>query len=132
MSVQALVIMAAGLFQGALVWAPPKDEPYYARVQIQGVLEARDRPFQPLHISVTTLKPARKTTKFPLSIRELKGWTAEKLDKCNGSIVRVTGTLEEESIINEKHVKEKRLVIVVRAIEFVEKDDPKDYYPRAR
>jgi hypothetical protein len=126
MSVQVLLIAAVGLLPGA---PPPKDDaakppkvwPYYARVEIQGVLNTGAGALrEPLTIEIPT-RP--RGTRFPLKVSELKDWTEKNLEKYNGRIVRVTGTLELLPVTTGSGVTEDRLTIVAKTLEFREEKD---------
>ena len=126
MRLKLLAVVAVGVFlllagpevQGA---DKPKEMPYYAKVEIQGIFNTAERRDE-LQFIVIPTRP--NWTKYRVDLSKLKEWTTEKLRKTNGRIVRVTGTLESQPVPVRRGVTENRLVIVVASMIAVDEAIP--------
>lgn len=125
---RALTIVAIGLLLGADDpkkdgAKPPKDVAFYAKVEIQGYFStAAARRLNELMAVDVPAGPSKGM--FSLDISKLKGWTGDKVADLSGRAVRVTGTLEYQSVLVKPGVTENRLVIVATTLEDVDPGPP--------
>ena len=122
---RVLLILVTGLLVGAGApkdggTKPPKEDAYYAKVEIQGVLTTVGKVAgEPISIDIPR---DRKWISYPLNVSKLKGWPVEKVEKYNGRLVRVTGTLELLPVKTATGATEDQFVIVAETFECLEKD----------
>jgi hypothetical protein len=99
---------------------PPKDEPFYAKVDIQGALITVHERWEPMFIVISN-RPQQ--VKLPLIVDKLEGRKDEKFGKSNGQIVRVKGILELRPIATETGGTEDRFTIVAKTVDVVEEEE---------
>jgi hypothetical protein len=96
----------------------PKDEPFYAKVEIRGGLESVQEEGNPMFI-VIAAQP--KHLRVPLIVNDLELWSEEKWRKADYKQVRVGGTLKFMPVKTQaKLLPEDRFVIVANNLDVVE------------
>jgi hypothetical protein len=109
----------------SVVWEnggqPPKDEPFYAKVEARGILRGLPFDEEPMNIVIS---PNPKWLPLPLITDKLEEWPEERWKKANLGYIRVGGTLEFMPVKTRPGFINDGFVLVAKNLDVVEDDEP--------